>query len=168
MSILLELLPAAGPMLLVGGGSIAARKARTFVEGGFAVTVVAPTIDQALAALPGIEFHARTFEPTDIETRPWSLVAACTDDREVNRLVGELARARGILALVADARAESTAALPAHHRDGDLIVGVSTSGADPALAARLRDTVARALGPGRAAEVESARRARAARRGVTP
>ncbi len=168
MSIMVELLPAAGPILLVGGGSVAARKARTFTEGGFAVTVVAPAIAPELANLPGVALHRRPFEPADIEAHPWALVAACTDRRDVNRLVGELARSRGLLTLVADARAESTAALPAHHRDGDLVVGVSTSGADPALAARLRDTIARALGPGRADEIASARRARASRRGVAP
>ncbi|GIW13667.1 MAG: hypothetical protein KatS3mg062_1106 [Tepidiforma sp.] len=164
MSILLELLPSAGPVLVVGGGTIAHRKVRTLVEGGFQVVVIAPAVSEELAELPGVTVIRRAFAHVDIDARPWALVLACTGDRQVNRAVGEYARARHIPVLVADAREESTAAFPAAHRDGDLLVGVSTSGADPALAASLRDLVAGALGPGRAAQVAAARAAREARR----
>lgn len=163
MSILIELLPSAGPVLVVGGGAVAARKVRVLAEGGFQVVVVAPVIAREIAALPGVTAIARAFVPVDLDARPWALVLACTNDREVNRTVGEAARARRIPALVADARDESTVSFPALYRDGDLLAAVSTSGADPALAARLRDAVAGALGPGRAAEVAAAREARQAR-----
>jgi siroheme synthase-like protein len=164
MSILVELLPAAGPALVVGGGAIAARKVCALIEGGFQVVVVAPDIGEPIASLTDVTCIQRAFAPVDVDARPWSLILACTNDRGVNRAIGELARARHIPVLVADARDESTVAFPATHRDGDLLVGVSTSGADPALAARLRDTVAEALGPDRAREVAAAREARQARR----
>lgn len=163
MSILIELRPSAGPVLVVGGGAVAARKVRVLAEGGFQVVVVAPVIASEIAALPGVTAIARAFVPVDVDARPWALVLACTNDREVNRAVGEAARARRIPVLVADARDESTVSFPALYRDGDLLAGVSTSGADPALAARLRDAVAEALGPGRAAEIAEARDARQAR-----
>jgi siroheme synthase-like protein len=168
VSILVELLPGAGPVLVVGGGTVARRKVQNLVEGGVTHVVIAPAIDDAIAALDGVTCIRRPFVHVDIDARPWALVLACTGDRGVNRTIGELARARHIPVLVADARAESTVAFPALHRDGDLLVGVSTSGADPALAARLRDSVAEALGPGRAAEVAAARAARAARRTTEP
>lgn len=164
MSILLELLPAAGPVLVLGGGTIAARKVRTLVEGGFQTVVIAPAIESSIASLPGVTCLYRAFAHVDIDARPWALVLACTSDRQVNRAIGEYARARHIPVIVADARDESTAAFPAAHRDGDLLLGVSTSGADPALAARIRDHLAQALGPGRAQEIAAARAARAARR----
>ncbi len=160
MSILVELLPSAGPVLVVGGGNVAARKVRVLAEGGFRVVVVAPAISAEIADLPGVTCIPRAFANVDVDARPWTLVLACTNDRETNRAVGEAARARRIPVLVADARDESTVAFPALYRDGDLLAAVSTSGADPALAARLRDTVAEALGPGRAREVAAAREAR--------
>jgi siroheme synthase-like protein len=164
MSILLELLPSAGPVLVVGGGTVAARKVRTLVDGGFQVVVIAPAIASEIADLPGVTCLRRAFAHVDIDARPWALILACTGDRQVNRAIGEYARTRHIPVLVADARDESTAAFPAAHRDGDLLLGVSTSGADPALAARLRDLLAETLGPGRADEIAAARAARAERR----
>ena len=44
MGMMIDLQPGAGPALVAGGGPIAARKARNLVEGGFAVTVVAPAV----------------------------------------------------------------------------------------------------------------------------
>lgn len=164
MSILLELLPTAGPVLVLGGGTIAARKVRTLAEGGFQTVVIAPAIETSIASLPGVTCLHRAFAHVDIDARPWALILACTSDRQVNRAIGEYARARHIPVIVADSRDESTAAFPAAHRDGDLLLGVSTSGADPALAARIRDHLAQALGPDRAQEIAAARSARAARR----
>lgn len=164
MSILIELLPSAGPALVIGGGAIAARKVATLLEGGFTVTVIAPEIAPDIAADPRPSLHRRPFADADLDAGPWALVLACTSSRQLNARIGGLARAHRIPVLVADSRDESTFATPAVHRDGDLVVAVSTTGADPALAARIRDQLARALGPGRAAEVAAARAARAARR----
>lgn len=166
MSILVELRPEAGPALVLGGGRVAARKVRGLVDGGFAVTVVAPEIGEAIRALAGITLEERAFAEGDIDRDPrWALVYACTDRREVNRLAGALARPRGIPVLVADAQAESTFFSPATLRDGGLQVGVSTGGADPALARELRDRIGLGLGGGWANTVEEARRARDLRAG---
>lgn len=166
MSILVELRPEAGPALVLGGGRVAARKVRGLVDGGFAVTVVAPEIGEAIRALAGITLEEREFAADDIDRDPrWALVYACTDRREVNRLAGALARRRSIPVLVADAQAESTFFSPATLRDGALQAAVSTGGADPALARELRDRVGRALGGGWATAVEEARRERNLRAG---
>ncbi len=166
MSILVEVRPEAGPALVVGGGGVAGRKVRGLVDGGFAVTVVAPEVADAIRALAGITLEVREFAGDDIDRHPrWALVYACTDQREVNRLAGALARSRGIPVLVADAQAESTFFSPATLRDGGLQVGVSTGGADPALARELRDRAGLALGGGWASAVEQARQARDLRTG---
>ena len=163
MSVILEIKPEAGPALVVGGGAVAARKTRTLVEGGFRVTVVAPELAEEIAALPGVETFLRQFEAADVGGQRWGLVFACTNNREVNRLVGELARQRGIPVLVADSQEESTFTSPATYRDGGLQVAVSTGGADPALARSIRERVVAAIGDGWAERIASARQARRAR-----
>lgn len=167
MSVMIELRPSAGPVLVVGGGAVALRRVRNLSEGGFRITVVAPSILDEIRGLPGVMCFARTFIDTDIpdgESR-WALVLACTGEREVNRRIGEAARAHAIPVVVADSQEESTFFTPATLRDGGLQVAVSTGGADPALAKALREKIAAVLGPGWSNLIEEARRARQLRLG---
>jgi siroheme synthase-like protein len=159
MGLMLELLPSLGPALVVGGGAVAARKAESLAAAGFAVTVVSPSIVKVLTGRPGFTLRRRAFVPADVAGH--AVVFACTGDREVNRLVGQLAREAGVPVVVADSQDESTAFSPAVHRDGDLQVAVSTHGASPAVAAQVRDQIAASLGDGWAERVEAARAARA-------
>ena len=147
MSLLIDLQPSAGPALVVGGGRIALRKVRNLLDGGFRVTVVAPEVCAELRGLPGLAIEQRPFEDADIERgERWALVFACTNARAVNRRIGELARSRGILSVVTDAREESTFFTPATARNGGVTVAISTGGASPAQAKALRDRVVAALG----------------------
>jgi siroheme synthase-like protein len=146
---MIELLPDAGPALIVGGGQVALRKARNLTEGEFRVTVIAPEVSPHFDLLPFTTIVRRPFQDTDIDgTPPWALVFACTTDREVNRQVGQLARARNIPVVVTDRQAESTFFTPATMRDGEIAVAVSTGGASPSLAKFIRGKIAAALGPG--------------------
>ncbi len=166
MSILIELRSEAGPVLVVGGGTVATRKVRTLSEGEFRVTVIAPEVDERLGTLAWVHVEKRPFEDSDIDgTPPWALILACTDDRDVNARIGVLARARNIPVLVADAQAESTFFTPATLRDGELRIAVSTGGADPALAKLVRERIVAALGPGWARIVQTARASREQRLG---
>lgn len=142
---MIELRPEAGPALVVGGRAVAERKVRGLLEAGFRVTVVAPEIGETIRAA-GVECRVRAFEVGDIDGH--AIVFACTNSREVNRGVGEAARAAGIFVVVADSQEESTFFTPAVHRDGDLVVAVSTGGASPTLAMEVRDRIASALGGG--------------------
>jgi len=72
------------------------------------------------------------------------VVFACTDSREVNRLVGVEARRRNVPVVVADRQSESTFFTPATMRDGDLAIAISTGGASPGLARLIRERVAAA------------------------
>jgi siroheme synthase-like protein len=167
MSVLIELRPSAGPVLVVGGGAVALRRVRNLSDGGFSVTVIAPSILGEIRGLPGVTCFARAFIDTDIAdgASRWALVLACTGEREVNRRIGEAARAHAIPVVVADSQDESTFFTPATLRDGGLQVAVSTGGADPALAKALREKIAGLLGPGWSNVVEEARRARESRLG---
>lgn len=165
MSLLIELLPRYGSALVVGGGAVAARKVRSLIEGEFRVTVVAPEVCAEIAEIARIgevRCERRPFDPADLAGH--GLAFACTDSREVNAMVGEAARAAGILVVVADAQDESTFFSPAVHRDGDLAVAVSTSGASPALAREVLERAVVALGKGWAERVDGARAARQRRR----
>jgi siroheme synthase-like protein len=165
VSVLIELRPDAGPALVVGGGNVALRKVRNLVEGEFRISVIAPQVLPRIREQAWTTIVNRAFEPADIDaTPPWALVFACTNDRDVNREIGRLARLRNIPVVVADSQRESTFFTPATIRDGDLAVAVSTGGASPALAKAIRERIVTALGPGWAGVVATARRERQQRR----
>lgn len=125
--------------LIVGGGTVALRKAGKLLPYGPKLTVVAPEILPQLAALPGLRLLPRPFQPQDLEGQ--SFVIAAADDPAVNRLVASLARKRGIPVNTADSKEESTFLFPALVRRGELSVGISTSGASPTAAVWLKDQV---------------------------
>ncbi len=140
---MIDLQPSLGRALVVGGGTVAARKVRGLVEAGFAVTAVAPEVQPAIEALPGVTVRKRMFFPADLDGH--ALVFACTDSRDVNRAVGEVARAAGIPVNVTDRQEESSFFSTATLQGPDWRVGVSTGGRDPGLAKRLRELLGERL-----------------------
>jgi siroheme synthase-like protein len=167
MGLMLDLQPSAGPALVVGAGTVAARKVKGLLAAGFEVVVVAPEVGMGFGKA-GLRILARAFEEGDLAGAPrYAVVFACTNDRAVNRRVGELAKAAGIPVVVADAGGEGTAFTPAVLRDGPVTVAVSTGGEAPRVAAEVRDCIREALGEGwgRAAAKEGKLR-RSAREGA--
>jgi siroheme synthase-like protein len=130
--------------LVVGGGPVAREKAEGLLECGARVTIVAPEVDPELER-PGIELVRRDYRATDLDGR--FLVVAATSTEEVNRRVFRDAEARGLLCNVVDVPDLCSFILPAVHRQGPIAVAVSTGGASPALAQRLRDDIAEVVGP---------------------
>jgi siroheme synthase-like protein len=135
------------PVLVVGGGAVAARKARGLLDCGAVVTVVASDIGPAmdeLAALLTIE--RRVYSAG--EAASYRLVLTATGRPEVDAAVARDAEAAGVWVNSADDRDNCTFILPSVHRDGAVSVAVSTGGTSPALASWLRRQVARDLGEG--------------------
>lgn len=130
--------------LVVGGGRIATEKVLGLLDAGAEVTVVAPEIDGELAALP-VELQRRRFRRSDVVGR--FLVIAATDDRLVNAAVSTSARDRNVPCNVADDPELCSFILPAIVREGSIVAGVSTGGASPALAQRLRSEIAQLISP---------------------
>ena len=128
--------------LVVGGGAVAQRKVQGLLAAGAAVTVVAP---DCLAMPAGVTVVLRRFADGDLAGV--ALAVAASDDREVNGLVARVARERGIWVNVVDDPSEGTVIVPAVARRGDLRIAVSTGGASPALAARLRERLEGEFGP---------------------
>jgi len=127
------------PVLVVGGGRVASRKAKALVEAGAVVTVVAPDVDDELAELVAV-VHRRSYAATDIEGH--RLVLTATNDASVNAAVAADATAAGLWVNSADDPANCSFILPAVARRDPVVVSVSSGGASPALASHLRDEIA--------------------------
>jgi siroheme synthase-like protein len=127
------------PVLLVGGGAIAARKAAGLLAAGAKVTVVAPLVLPELAAAV-VEVRERPYEATDLDGH--QLVMTATDVPEVNAAVARDARAAGLWVNSADDPENCSFILPAVTRKGPVVVAVGTDGSSPALARYLRDRIA--------------------------
>lgn len=128
------------PVLLVGGGEVAERKARLLLDAGAQLTVVAPDLDPELAELAAngsIEWLAGEFAPQQL-TGKW-LVVAATDRREVNALVYQSANRARIFANVVDDPKRSSFIMPSIIDRSPLMVAISSGGKAPVLARLLRE-----------------------------
>ena len=118
------------------------------------MTVVSPELDASFAELE-VEWRPGRYRRSDL--RGAFLVIAATSDRSVNERVSRDAEARGMLCNVADVPELCNFILPAVHREGPIAVAVSTGGASPALAKRLRSQIAELVGPEHAELAEELR-----------
>jgi len=125
--------------VVIGGGEVAARKVESLLEAGARVTVVSPRLSPPLqdAVVRGLVTHiARDYAPGDI--RGSVLVYAATDDPKLHRELAAEARSLGIPINVADEPELCSFIAPAVVKRGALQIAISTGGASPAFAARIR------------------------------
>ena len=132
------------PCLVVGGGGVALEKASALVDCGADVTVVAPEALPELLALP-VAWRSRAYETADLDGQ--FLVIAATGTPDVNRRVYEDAEARSLLCKVVDVPEPCSFILPAVYRQDPIAIAVSTGGASPALAQRIRRELGERIGP---------------------
>lgn len=125
--------------LVVGGGPVAEAKVEGLLAAGARVTVVSPELTEPLAAwaVEGRIIHRPHEYGTD-DLDGQQLAFSATDRREVTEAVAADARRRGLWVNAADDPAYCDFLLPSVLRRGRLVVAVSTGGASPALAARVR------------------------------
>lgn len=127
------------PCLVVGGGDVAARKARLLLEAGAEVTVIAPQLGRIMAQLAAdakVTHRAQPFDEHLLDGK--IMVLAATDDKAVNRRVYEAASARGIPVNVTDQPDLCSFILPSVVDRSPVVIAVSTGGAAPVLARLLR------------------------------
>jgi precorrin-2 dehydrogenase/sirohydrochlorin ferrochelatase len=128
--------------LVAGGGAVARRKVEGLLAAGADVLVVAPVVDE----MPdGAVIERRAARLADLDGAV--LVVCATNAPAVNAALAREARRRGALVNVVDDPDAGDFTVPAVLRRGALQVGVSTGGASPALATRLRDELAQHVGP---------------------
>jgi precorrin-2 dehydrogenase / sirohydrochlorin ferrochelatase len=125
--------------VVVGGGEVAARKAESLLDAGAHVTVVSPRLSPPMKELVAggrVTYIARDYQRGDIAGCVLSYAA--TDDSRLHRELAAEARALHIPINVVDVPELCTFIAPAVVKRGALQVAISTGGASPALAARLR------------------------------
>jgi uroporphyrin-III C-methyltransferase/precorrin-2 dehydrogenase/sirohydrochlorin ferrochelatase len=130
------------PVLLVGGGAIALRKARLLCRAGAIVEVVAPDVDQALESLVGEHDGSvvlGNFKPKDIEDK--ALVVAATDNEKINAEVSALCHARHVPVNVVDNPALCSFIMPSIVDRSPLMIAISSGGQSPVLARLLRSAI---------------------------
>lgn len=133
------------PVLVAGGGPVAARKLSELLRCGAVVTVVAPEPGPGVERLAGaLTLFRRPFRPGDEQGR--LLVFACTDDPGVNREIAALCAAGNIPCNVADDAAEGTFHVPGVLRKGAVTVTVGTGGKVPGLTRYLKRILSEAIG----------------------
>jgi precorrin-2 dehydrogenase / sirohydrochlorin ferrochelatase len=129
-------------VLVIGAGVIGARKVSQLIEAGAKVTVIS---EEVLSPLPEGVVHLEQRRYVRGDLRGFSLVVSATGDAEANDVVVEEAREERLWLNVVDDPERSSFYFMALHRQGDVTVAVSTSGAAPALAQEIRTLVAGAL-----------------------
>lgn len=145
------------PCVVVGGCAAAHAKVEGLLAAGARVTVVAPELVPALAALAeagAVRHLARSFERGDLAGA--FLALSVLADPAVNQPFWEEAEERGIPANVMDDVPRCNFIAPSIVRRGHLAVAISTAGKAPALAVRLRQRLEALLGPQHARFLELA------------
>lgn len=126
-------------VLLVGGGDVAFRKARALKESGCRLIVVAKNLTTPLKTWlenNRVEWQERPYR--EGEAKDYFLVVSATDDPDVNRRVFEDASRADRPVNVVDQPRLCNLYIPSVLKRGDLQLAISTSGACPALARKLR------------------------------
>jgi siroheme synthase-like protein len=133
--------------LVVGAGRIGLEKIEGLLACDAEVKVVATVARQEVMELAGegrIELHEREYSAADLND--CFLVVAATSDTELNTQVFRDAEASNMLVNVVDVPQLCNFILPAIHRIGPIAVAISTAGASPALAKRMKREAATAFG----------------------
>jgi siroheme synthase-like protein len=133
--------------VVVGGGDIGLEKVEGLLACDARVVLIAPDAIQPLqdlAAEGSIEWERREYRTEDLEAT--FIVIAATNDTDVNIGVYHDAERRAMLANVVDVPPLCNFILPAIVRTGPLAIAISTAGASPALAKRIKREIADAYG----------------------
>jgi|SRR5665648_167194 precorrin-2 dehydrogenase/sirohydrochlorin ferrochelatase len=133
--------------LVVGGGEVGLEKVEGLLACDGQVVLVAPEAEpelERLAAEGSIEWDRREYRPEDLEGT--FMVIAATSDSENNIGVFHDADRRAMLVNVVDVPPLCNFILPAIVRTGPLAIAISTAGASPALAKRMKREVSELFG----------------------
>jgi siroheme synthase-like protein len=125
--------------VVIGGGQVALRKVIPLLDCGAKVTMISPDFISAVKRLKGrkaIALAQRSFKPEDLKGA--AIVIAATDSKAINQEIAERGKKQGALVNVVDDPEDSDFIVPSFFRRGDLSLAVSTGGASPAFARKIR------------------------------
>jgi precorrin-2 dehydrogenase / sirohydrochlorin ferrochelatase len=138
-------------VIVVGGGRVAYRKIVSLIESGAAVVCISPVVNSELDELVStkqITWIKSRFDESFLAEYPeTALIFGTTDNREVNVRIYQAAAINKIPCNIADVPDLCTFIVPAVITQGDLMIAVSTGGASPALAKRIRTQLQEQYGP---------------------
>lgn len=135
--------------LVVGAGRVGEPKIGGLIDTGARIHVVAIEASEQVyqwARAGKIELEIRAFSPRDLDVKFLAIVATASE--QLNKLIYEEAKRRGVLCNVVDVPELCDFFYPAVVRRGDLQIAISTAGQSPSLAQRLRQQLERQFGPG--------------------
>ncbi|MSQ07176.1 MAG: bifunctional precorrin-2 dehydrogenase/sirohydrochlorin ferrochelatase [Dehalococcoidia bacterium] len=128
--------------VILGGGMVAEGKVSALLDAGVQLTVISPQASrgiQAAARRGDLEWQQRVYQPGDLQGA--ALVIAATNVWSVNQEICQEAEGLGILLNVADDPDLCNFIAPALVKRGAVTLAISTGGASPALARKLRETL---------------------------
>ena len=135
--------------LVVGAGAVGCRKITSLLECPIerlhVIDLAEPDTNlQVLLEDKRVSFTKRPFTPSDVEG--CALVFAATSNRQTNDAVARACTERGILCNCADAPQDRSFIVPALVEQGNIAIALSTGGASPALARKIREDLETWLG----------------------
>ncbi|OQY01084.1 MAG: siroheme synthase [Desulfobacteraceae bacterium 4572_130] len=132
--------------LVVGGGSVGARKVLTLLKCGAKVTIVSLSFSEKIKNLKheNIKYKKKQYHKNDL--KGIFLVIGATNDIELNKKVWHDTQKKNMLCNIVDFPKTCNFILPAIVKRGDLIIAVSTSGKSPAFAKKLRQDLEKEFG----------------------
>ena len=131
--------------LIVGGGTVALRKAEKLLPFGVRIMAVAPVFCGEFQELDGVRRIERPFLPEDLEGM--TFVIGATDDSAVNAEISRLCRVRGIPVNIVDDRENCTFFFPALVKRGEFVAGFSSDGNSPLAARYIREKAEESIPP---------------------
>ena len=131
-------------VVVIGGGKVASRKVEDLVKTGALINIVSPVFSERINKLAkvnsnNIKLIKRNYKKEDLDSS--SLVFSTSSDPETNRVIHEHCAEKNILLNAADDPENCSFYLPSCFKKDDLIVAVSTTGASPAFASKLRKDI---------------------------
>ena len=128
--------------VIIGGGQVAERKVPHLLECDAKVAFVSPQITPSIQRWVNegkVSWEARDYAEGDLTGA--FLAIAATDEPQINRAIAREAAEKNVLLNVVDVTPLCTFIAPATVKRGDVVVAISTGGASPALARKLRETL---------------------------
>ena len=128
--------------VVIGGGQIAEGKITKLIDSEAKITVISPDATRGIrdaADRGAIKFHERKYKNGDLQDS--FLAIAATNDRVVNQEIFEEAEKLGVLLNAVDDPPRCSFIAPSIVKRGPVTLAISTGGASPALARKLRETL---------------------------
>ncbi|BAU22891.1 siroheme synthase [Caldimicrobium thiodismutans] len=126
--------------VVIGGGKVAERKVLSLVKAGAKVKIISPEVTEALKKIIrdyNLQWEGRPYQEGDLKEA--FLVISATNSPEVQKKVFQEAEARKIPCNVVDKPELCSFIVPSKVQRGDLLIAISTGGASPAVARRIRE-----------------------------